>query len=176
MIFEISGNDLIKLQNFQLKHEDCLYKHPNISCAQYEYTFVPDGFGVFKVVKCICGESIILTDDYDLGCDTPFQEIKKEPKDYNKDLIARLFDIEKRPGMFFGKNPSWYIFSWFVKGMMDSSRMQAKYYDSVDLSLTNDITDILLGVNNEIENGNITEDNAVITFYKKLHVSYGGKL
>lgn len=78
--------------------------------------------------------------------------------------------------MFFGKSPSWYIFSWFVKGMMDSSRMQAKYYDSVDLSLTNDITDILLGVNNEIENGNITEDNAVITFYKKLHVAYGGKL
>lgn len=86
MIFEISGNDLIKLQNFQLKHEDCLYKHPNISCAQYEYTFVPDGFGVFKVVKCICGESIILTDDYDLGCDTPFQEIKKEPKDITRIL------------------------------------------------------------------------------------------
>ena len=54
--------------------------------------------------------------------------------------------------------------------------MQAKYYDSVDISLTNDITDILFGVNNEIENGSITEDNAVRTFYKKQHVAYGGEL
>ena len=45
MYFEIIGNDLKKLEEFQKKHEQCIFGNPNISCAQYEYSFIPDGSG-----------------------------------------------------------------------------------------------------------------------------------
>ncbi len=172
MIFEITGKDLKNLKEFQIKHEQCIYKHPNISCAQYEYSFIPDGFGVFKIVKCICGESISLTSDYDLGNDMPFHGIKKEPKDYNKDLLARLLDIEKRPGMFFGKTPDWCEFSCFLKGILSSNIIQAKYFDSIDLDLTNEIAEMLFEVRDEIENGSIAETDAIRSFYELLHSIY----
>ncbi len=176
MYFEIIGNDLKKLEDFQKKHEQCIYDNPNISCAQYEYSFIPDGFGVFKVVKCICGESIALTSDYDLGNDIPFHEIKKEPKDYNKDFLKKIIDIEKRPGMFFGRVPDWKEFSCFLKGLIDSNIMQAQYFDSIDLDLTSEITELLFEVEKEIKKGSIIEVDAIKSFYEKLHVAYGGKL
>lgn len=39
---------------------------PNITGAQYKYTFIEDGLGVFKQVQYCCGAHIDLVGDYDL--------------------------------------------------------------------------------------------------------------
>lgn len=65
--FMICGADFDKPKDFQNEHERCLMDHyPNITGAQYKYTFIEDGLGVFKQVQCCCGAHIDLVGDYDL--------------------------------------------------------------------------------------------------------------
>lgn len=104
MEFIINGEDEEKLEEFKARHKGCLNKNSNVSLAQYRYTFIPDGFGMFKKCTCCCGESIILDSDYDLvSCDkrsisSYFKIVPKDKATY--EIVNRLLSIEKRPGLF----------------------------------------------------------------------------
>ena len=45
--FTIENGDYDKLKKFQMDHANCLEKYPNMTGAQFKYSFVPDGLGVF---------------------------------------------------------------------------------------------------------------------------------
>lgn len=169
MQFEITGSDLEKFEEFKVRHEKCLEEYPNISCAQFEYSFAPDGFGVFKSVTCVCGESISLTGDYDLCDEMPFRGEKKEPENYDKALIDMLLEIEKRPAMFFLKNPSWMEFKFFIAGLTKANRLRAQYDKAIDLKNTDNLTYIVYDVTKDIEKGRLAEKDAISGFFMKLH-------
>ena len=60
IIFEISGKDLEKLKIFKKEHEPCFEKFHDLIGAQFVYTFIPTGLGMYITVKCSCGEKQIL--------------------------------------------------------------------------------------------------------------------
>jgi len=61
--FEISGDDYIKFKVFERTHKRCIDNYPDVSGAQYEFSFIPSGLGVFKTVTCSCGETLLLHSD-----------------------------------------------------------------------------------------------------------------
>lgn len=126
IVFSIEGTDFEKVKEFKSKHDNCIYEHPNISCAQFEYSFVPDGFGVLGSVTCVCGDSIILDSGYDSFCETGKKNFEVVPKDDGTLLVVKtLLGMKHRPGMYFGKDKnitclrSWisgYLMAMFKQG------------------------------------------------------------
>ncbi|MDY5775765.1 MAG: hypothetical protein SPK14_08045 [Lachnospiraceae bacterium] len=107
IIFVIKGTDVEKVAAFKEKHENCLEKHPNMTCAQYEYSFVLDGFGVLASVTCVCGESIVLDNDYSFSLKTGERNFEVIPEDKETlQIVKYLLNMKRRPGMYFGKDKS----------------------------------------------------------------------
>lgn len=67
LVFTIEGEDYKKLSRFKRQHRKCLEKHPNLTAAQYEYSFIADSPGILSTVTCCCGKHISLSSDYDLA-------------------------------------------------------------------------------------------------------------
>lgn len=121
--FTIEGNDYEKLNAFKKKHKSCLDKHPNMTCGHYSYSFSVDGLGVLKTVTCVCGKSVYLDGDYNLGVDDEFKLPKNRfqviPEDRKtKEVIRTLLAMQKRPGMYFGSTErrSYSALSMFLAG------------------------------------------------------------
>lgn len=115
--FEIWGKDFEKLAYFQKEHEVCKIKFPNVTGAQYQYTFIEDGLGVFAQVKCCCGKHIDLDGNYDLqnSSDKPSFQIYADDKKTGR-IIKQLFLIKKRPKMFM-LEPSYAVLNTFLYGI-----------------------------------------------------------
>ena len=104
--FVIDGEDYKKLMEFKKKHEKCWERHPNLTGGPgLQYSYVEDSIGILKSVRCICGATCFMTDDYDLTVDKlpikPFRVIPEDRK--TAELIRLLRSVDKRPGMYFGK-------------------------------------------------------------------------
>lgn len=96
-------------------------KYPNMTCAQFEYLFVLDALGIFTTVTCICGKNITLTESYNLSTDdaskisTPkFQTIPEDEK--TLEITRTLLAMKKRPGLYFGSNPTYSCLRSFLVG------------------------------------------------------------
>jgi len=115
--FEICGKNFEKLAHFQKEHEVCKNKFPNVTGAQYQYTFIEDGLGVFAQVKCCCGKHIDLDGDYDLqnSLDKPSFQIYADDQKTRR-IIKQLFQIKKRPRMFM-LEPSYAVLNAFLYGI-----------------------------------------------------------
>ncbi len=105
--FIIEGSDLEKLKKFQKEHKNCITKFPNMTGANFEYTFIPDGLGLFKTVECVCGKRLNLASEYELSFDDENKEIIPKieniaPDDTCRNYLKWLFNIYVRPGLFFG--------------------------------------------------------------------------
>lgn len=180
LVFTIKGDDYKKLLEFQKKHEQCLDIMPNMTGAQYEYTFIPDGLGLYKTVTCVCGETLSLDSDYDLPhidesdvdkSKSPFQ-LHRELKHKNTlKLLHLLKGIEMRPGMYFGKEPSWDELWLFICGMsLGSYNKPEDAADTiVNISEFSDIVDDVKGsVFTDIEFKRIKKSERFKTFFERL--------
>lgn len=144
----IEGKDYDRLEAFEEEHEACLEKHPNMTGVQFELTVIPDGFGLFKTVTCVCGKSISLTDDYE-----SFDEIKEDssmvpkfqivPDDPETDhIVTTLLNIKKRPGMYFGKDQTITALDSFLGGyrnLLMVSKPDAAWFE-IDKKVFNEYT------------------------------------
>jgi hypothetical protein len=103
LVFTISGNEYDRVKRFKEEHLGCLEKHPNMTCAQFEYSFIADGLGLFKTVTCICGDYITLTDEYDTPLEDhkPFQIVPTDKE--TVELVDLTLHFRNRPGMLTGK-------------------------------------------------------------------------
>lgn len=64
--FTIYGKCYEKLLAFEKKHkESCLDKYGDTFGSLFSYTFVPSGIGDTVSVKCECGETLFLCEDFD---------------------------------------------------------------------------------------------------------------
>lgn len=119
--FSIEGKDYDKLKQFEHEHQGCLEKHPNMTAAQFEYSFVPDGLGVCATVTCTCGKSIVLDDGYNLFIDKKqkndaprFQVVPEDSKIL--EIVKFLLCARKRPNLYFGTQPTYSSLSVFLSG------------------------------------------------------------
>lgn len=153
--FRISGKDYERLCKFKEEHDSCIEKLPNFSYARYEYTFVPDGFGVFKTVKCVCGEELVLTGDYDLGFadepESPYKPTKTEDRGCVKKVMDHLKLIQDHPRLCFGKYYSWDALRFYVQGICFFARLICEDLDGEDIRDFAKMKDRLTGTVFEID-------------------------
>lgn len=115
--FVIDGNDYETLLEFQKKHKLCVSKFPNMTGAQYQYTFMEDGLGTFKQVKCCCGEHIDLTAEYDASIIPDNHQFQVLTEDQGTQKTLRiLMNMKKRPRMFMGRK-SYQMINSFLYGL-----------------------------------------------------------
>lgn len=98
--------------------------------SQYEYCFSEDGFGLYKSVTCICGESIALTDEYNLTDDIhkPFQIA---PTDQDTiDLVKMTLRLRNRPGMLIGSasDRSYRVLHAYLAGRSCNNRVYSEMF------------------------------------------------
>lgn len=130
LTFTIEGNDVEKVNAFKRKHEKCLQEHPNMTGAHYEYSFTPDGLGILASIKCVCGDYIILDDDYNLTTETGEKNFEVVPKDDETLFIVKsLLNMKRRPGMYFGKEKSILCLKyWLIGFQMAMIKMGKEIY------------------------------------------------
>lgn len=135
--FCIEGRDFEKLEKFHKQHKDCLAKYPNMTAAQYKYSFIEDNFGTLKSCKCVCGKAITMSADYNFS----FREdeeckLKVVPEDAKtKEIVHILQSMYKRPAMYFGKTRSYIALRalLFGYGMGVSTQGEEECYWATDL-------------------------------------------
>lgn len=135
--FIIDGKDYEKLEKFHKEHKHCLEKHPNMTGAQYKYSFINDGLGTLKSCKCVCGKSITMSSDYNLSFDEDEEcKLKVVPEDAKtREVVRILQSMHVRPGMYFGKTRSYIALRSFLFGYGAGVRAQGEEecYWSTDL-------------------------------------------
>ena len=126
--FSIEGKDFEKLKKFHRKHENCLEKHPNMTGAQYSYSFISDGLGTLKSCKCVCGKAITMSSDYNLTFNEDEEcKLKVVPEDAKtKEVVHILQSMHIRPGMYFGKTRSYIALRAFLFGYGAGVRAQGE--------------------------------------------------
>lgn len=136
LVFAIEGRDFQTLEGFKKEHGDCLEKHPNMTAAQYEYSFIPDGVGVITKVTCCCGKSVLLSAGYDETLWGPDREpgfhVYPE-EDKTAKILKILKEIQKRPGLFFGNKGSYRDLRIFLGGLSQGLYMDADESFWIDL-------------------------------------------
>lgn len=143
--FFINGNDLKKLNAFKRRHKECFDKYPNMTGAQFEYRFIPDGMGIFKTVTCSCGKSISLTNDYNMFLESNEDEsfdIEKPvhicPEDERIFIILEwLMQARKHPELFNFNKGSYKDLSFFVRGLSMGANLlsdeSSEWYSILDI-------------------------------------------
>lgn len=170
--FTIDGRDYERLMQFQEKHADCLEKFSNMTAAHYKYTFIPDAFGTFKTCTCCCGDCISLTADYnaDAGDDRSGKEPKFEIFSEDKkteEILRVLFAMEKRPGMYFGKNVTYSALCSFLAGYGLGTRVQAEG-DEISWSAGIE-SEVRIKLDQVTKGEEYTEEELFYKFFEVLH-------
>ena len=128
IIITIEGEDYDKLEAFEKEHENCIYKYPNMSGGNFMIEAVADGFGMFKSVTCVCGESVHLTGEYDLRVDLDkkpvFQVVPEDPE--TEELLKMLLWMKRRPGLFYGKKRDLALLTNFISGFECAAKLHNK--------------------------------------------------
>ena len=116
--FIIAGKEYEKLKKFHRKHKKCLEKHPNMTGAQYSYSFIEDGLGTLKSCKCVCGKAITMSADYNLTFNEDEEcKLAVVPEDYKTEEVVRILQsMCVRPVMYFGKTRSYVALRAFLFG------------------------------------------------------------
>ena len=129
IVFTIEGEDYKKLSNFMSQHSKCLEKHPNMTIAQYEYSFIADSLGTLSTVTCCCGKHISFSSDFDLALETV--KLKPEFQVYPEEnttaeILKRLKLIQGRPGLFFDNNGSYRDLRLYLGGIDEVLRLNSE--------------------------------------------------
>lgn len=128
----IEGKDYDKYESFEEAHEDCILKYPNMTGGHFKIEAVADGFGLFKTVTCVCGESIVLDGEYEKGFDSGDSSAAKPvfqtvPEDREtEELLKMLLRMKRSPELFFGKNRKISLLKYYVFGFECAARLRNK--------------------------------------------------
>lgn len=132
--FSIEGKDFEKLEKFQKKHKNCIEKYPNMTGAQYSYSFINDSMGTLKSCKCVCGKSITMDSDYNMSLDDNTEcRLRVVPDDTKTTEIVRILkSMQVRPSLYFGGFHSYRTLRAFLFGYSEGVRTQGDecYWES----------------------------------------------
>ena len=173
--FTIKGDDYQKLIIFQNEHRGCIEKLPNISCAQFEYSFTPDGFGLFKSVRCVCGDILTLTDDYsfvDEASESTFKIVRNRNLDEVEKLLLHFETIQNHPGLYFGKQLTWDTLTTYIAGMrallwVEGRGIFSEQTDTIAV-VTGIISDTAFEIVTDLKFNRFSEEDACEEFFRRL--------